>query len=374
MGIPSLKSGLTGGCAITDKTENRKPDTPTILIVVLRYIGDVLVTTPLALSIKTAYPEAEIDYLVFAGTDKAVLKNPLIRTIYTIPRKGTSFRFLLSLFRRYDLALAANPSDRTVIAAAVAGKRSVGLIYNLKKEWWKRVVLDSSSICYNRFHVVTAMLSLARDIGISPMPRAVMGFDDNDLAFARANISAKRFILIHPYSMKRCKYWPAENWGKLAALIHEDTDCTAVFTATPSPEDKGFLEEILSFSPRDVMTFSCDLNQFAAALKDCAAYVGIDTAATHMAAALDAPTIALYGPTLTRYWGPWPNECEEPSPFAANKGIQRKGYVTVVQKDWECVPCNKEFCRITKRGRIECLEAISPEEVLQEIISRLKLH
>lgn len=371
MGTPSWKNGVTGDCVISEITEKIMSPT-SVLIVSLRYIGDVLVTTPLALSLKTAFPEAEIDYLVFAGTDKAVLKNPLIREIHTIPRKGTSFRFLLSLFRRYDMAVAAYPSDRTVIAAAVAGKRSIGLIYDSKREWWKRVILNACSNCDDRFHVVSAMLSLASNIGVSPIPSAVMGFDDDDLAFARANILSDRYILIHPYSMKRCKYWPAESWGKLASLIHEDTDYTAVFTATPSPEDRGFLEEILSFSPRDVITFTCTLNQFAAAVMDCAAYIGIDTAATHMAAALETPIIALYGPTLTRYWGPWPNGCKEQSPFAANKGIQRKGYVTVVQKEWECVPCNKETCRISNRNKMECLEAISPEEVLQEIKSRLQ--
>jgi heptosyltransferase III len=353
-------------------SERIKPIAPSILIVSLRYIGDVLVTTPLLLSLKTAYPDGSIDYLVFAGTEKAVLKNPLVRNIITMPRKGTSIRLLLSLFRRYDIALAANPSDRSVIAAAVAGKRSIGLVYNLKKEWWKRVVLNGFSICYNRFHVVTAILSLAHNLGIPPIPSGVMGFDGRDTTFARETIAAKRYILLHPYSMKRCKYWPAESWGKLAELIHEHTDCRAVFTATPSEEDNAFLEEVLSLSPQDVVKFPCNLNQFAAALGDCAVYVGIDTAATHMAAAVDAQTIALYGPTLTRYWAPWPNGCEEPSPFAANRGIQRKANVTVVQKDWDCVPCNQEFCRISNRGRMECLEAISPEEVLREIIRMLK--
>ena len=216
------------------------------------------------------------------------------------------------------------------------------------------------------------MLSLASKLGIPAIPRAVMGYDRDDVAFARDAISSDRYVLMHPYSMKHCKYWPAEHWGKLAALIHDQIGCTAVFTATPAPDDKAYLDQILSFAPRDAVTFPCNLNQFAAALKDCIAYVGIDTAATHIAAAIEAPTIALYGPSLTRYWAPWPNGCEESSPFAANKGIQRKGYITVVQKEWDCVPCNMETCRISTRDKMECLEAITPEEVLREIISVLK--
>jgi heptosyltransferase-3 len=348
------------------------PGTSSILIVALRYIGDVLVTTPLALSLKTAFPDAKIDYLVFAGTEKAVRKNPLVRKVITLPRKRKSIGLLCSLFRSYDLAVAAYPSDRTAIAAAIAGKRSVGLIYDWKREWWKKLILHDYCFCDDRMHVVPAVLTLTRALGIAPIPRVSMAYDDDDVAFARKNIHAERYILLHPYSLKRCKYWPAECWGRLAALIHEHTDCTAVFTATPAHSDNVYLEEILSFAPHDVLTFPCDLNQFAAALKDCAAYVGIDTAPTHIAAAVEAPTIALYGPIPTRYWAPWPNGCEEQSPFAANKGIQRKGHITVVQKEWDCVPCDKETCRISTRDRMECLEAITPEEVLQEIISRLK--
>jgi heptosyltransferase III len=372
MVIHSSKSGLTGDCAITDMTDKGKPGASSILIVSLRYIGDVLVTTPLALSLKTAYPDTAIDYLVFAGTDKAILKNPLVRNIITIPRKGASIRLLLSLFRRYDLAVAAYPSDRTVIVAAVAGKRSIGLIYNERKKWWRRIILSRYSICDDRLHVVSAMLSLARILGVPSMPRAVMGYDGDDVVFASKAISSERYVLLHPYSMKRCKYWPADHWGKLAGLIHAQTGCTAVFTATPVAGDNAYLDEILSFAPRNVVTLPCNLNQFAAALKDCTAYVGIDTAATHIAAAIEAPTIALYGPSLTRYWAPWPNGSEEESPFVANRGVQRKGCVSVIQKDWDCVPCNMETCRISTRDKMECLEAITPEEVLQEIISWLK--
>lgn len=109
------------------------------------------------------------------------------------------------------------------------------------------------------------------------------------------------------------------------------------------------------------------INQFAAALKDATAYVGLDTATTHIAAALDKQTIAIYGPTLTRYWAPWPNGCDEKSPFSVNKGVQRKGTVTVVQKDWPCVPCNRNECRISDRGRMECLYQLTPDEVFHEL-------
>lgn len=346
------------------------------MIVCFRFIGDVLVTTPLAVSIKQAIPDATVDYLVFEGTEGVLLNNPLIRNVITVPRKGSNANVLLSLFRSFDVALAAYPSDRTLIAARFAGKYAIGLIYDGKQAWWKKALLSAYSGCNDRRHIVPNILSLLAPLGIVPVPRMATGCNDQDLAFARATMTAEKYVILHPYSRNHCKYWPAEKWGKLAALIHEQTNCKAVFTTTPDPADRSYLQKVLAEAPPDVIIFSepCSLSQLAAAIKDCVAFVGIDTVVTHMAAALEVPTIALFGPSLTRYWGPWPNGCTEQAPFSDGGGTQQKVKITVLQKDWDCVPCNREECAISTRNVMECLEAITPEEVFKELLSNVARH
>ena len=300
--------------------------------------------------------------------------SPLIRNVITVPRKGSNAAVLHSLFRRYDLALSAYPSDRTLLAAAIAGKYSIGLIYDGKDAWWKKILLSAHRFCNDRRHVVANILSLLEPLEIAPVPRVAMGYDDNDLTFAGTITPVRRYIILHPYSRNSCKYWPAENWGRLAGLIQEQTDCEAVFTTTPDQADRLYLKEILAAAPHDVLTFkeACTLGQLAGVIKGSAAFVGIDTVVTHMAAALEVPTLALFGPSLTRYWGPWPNGCREFSPFAAKNGVQRAGSVTVIQKDWPCVPCNKETCSISTRGKMECLEKLTPDEVFDELKNLLE--
>ncbi len=78
------------------------------------------------------------------------------------------------------------------LAAAIAGKRSVGLTNGLRKEWWKYLILDNHHVCYDRIHVVSNMLMLLRMLGIEPIPRVVMGYDDSDTAFAREYIPFQR--------------------------------------------------------------------------------------------------------------------------------------------------------------------------------------
>jgi heptosyltransferase-3 len=351
-----------GDCVISDISFKYGPS-PTFLIVCFRFIGDVLVTTPLAYSIKQAIPDAVIDYLVFQGTDKVLAKNPFIRNVLVVPRDRSNVKVLFSLWKKYDVALAAYPSDRTIVASAIIGKKSVGFIYNNSADFWKQVVLGTNVIYNHSMHVVWNMLSLLEPLGIPMLPRISMGYDKSDISFARRQITTIHYVLIHPYSMKQYKYWPAQHWGELAYLIQEHTGCSAVFTETPAREDKAYLKEILSHSPDTVTTFACNLNQFAAALENCTAYIGVDTGATHIAAAQNVRVFALYGPSWTKYWAPWPNDTKDNSPFDRNRGIQKVSNVTVIQKDWECVPCNQETCRISSCNKTECLEKMSVEEV-----------
>jgi heptosyltransferase-3 len=348
---------------------NSRSSPPSYLIVCFRFLGDVLVTTPLALSIKTAQPDAIIDYLVFKGTEKVLEKNPYIRNVITISRDSAGLGTLLSLFRKYDFAIAANPSDRTVIFAAFAGKYSVGLSHAIKKEWWKGLILDAHQVCYERIHVISNILMLLSSLGITPIPRVVMGYDDTDVVFAQKAVPFARYVILHPYSMKEYKYWPSEHWARLAEMIQKQTDCVPVFTRIPEAEGNVYLEQIRKAAPQGIKVIDsiCSLNQLAAIIKGSTAFVGIDTVVTHMAAALDTPTVAIFGPTWTRYWAPWPNDSLNLSPFLQNKDVQHKNNITIVQKNWLCVPCNMETCRISSRAATECMEELTAEEIFIEL-------
>lgn len=366
-----LKKNLSAGrCAIFESSLPN--NSPTFLIVCFRYLGDVLVTTPLALSLKEAYPDSTIEYLVFRGAENILANNPLVSRVIAVPKDRSNIGTLLSMYRKYDVAFAAYPSDRTLIAAALAGKRSVGLTYDHHPGlWWKKLLLSHRHSCDDRIHVVPTILSLLSPLGIPAIPRVSMRFSDDDQQTAAAVMQGEPYVILHPYSRNRCKYWPAERWGELAGLIRERTGFRAVVTRTPAPEDQAYLEQILAAAPAETEAFTepLPLGVLAAVIKRGRAFVGIDTAVTHMAAALEVPTIALIGPSLSRYWGPWPNGCQDPSPFIANRGIQRVGNVTLVQKEWECVPCNQESCSISSRGRMECLEAVTPHETLEELFA-----
>jgi len=85
------------------------PDNPRVLVVALRRLGDVLLTTPLIRSVKRAWPAASIDALVFAGTEGILSGNPDIAEVITLeqrPRVGETLALIRRLGKRYDLATA----------------------------------------------------------------------------------------------------------------------------------------------------------------------------------------------------------------------------------------------------------------------------
>jgi len=92
-------------------------------------------------------------------------------------------------------------------------------------------------------------------------------------------------------------------------------------------------------------------------------YVGPDTAITHLAVATGTPAVALYGPTDPRLWGPWPvggtNEI-----WQAAGTIQRRGNVWLVQNPLPCMPCQLEGCERRLDSESQCLDELSPQQVI----------
>ena len=83
------------------------PARPRILVVALRRLGDVLLTTPLIRSLRRAYPDARLELLVFADTAEILAGNPDIDAVITCPVRpsfGDSAALAWRMFRRYDLA------------------------------------------------------------------------------------------------------------------------------------------------------------------------------------------------------------------------------------------------------------------------------
>jgi len=351
-------------------TEIKIPgENSTFLIVSLRYAGDVLLSTPLARSIKKAIPLATVDYLVFNGLEGLLEKNPFVQKVHTMPVGSKINGQLSGLWKRYDYSIGTNPSDRTGIFTIGGGKTSVGFFRSSRNEFWKKWLLTHCRHYDDQKHVVPVILSQLKPLGISPVPKVTMEYDEDDLAFVRGIVGSDPFVIFHPYSRVGYKCWINGSWAELAMMVRSKLGMRAIFTISPVPTDKKIIEEIHTLSPHEIDSFgqSLSFSQLAAGISMSSGFVGVDNVVTHIAASMEVPTVGLFGPTWVHHWGLWPNGFEGELPYVKEGKVQRHGNIVVVQKDWPCVPCNREVCELTGTQSMQCMVQITADEVFEQL-------
>ena len=341
-----------------------------ILVVALRRLGDVLLVTPLIRSLKRAWPDAAIDALVFAGTEGILSGNPDLDSVVTMPARPSAletFALLRRLWRGYDLALSTQAGDRPTLFAWAAGRRSAGFVDPEKlAAHVKRRALDVAVPVAPTLHRVTEVLRLAQALGIAPIAEVVAPSP----AAPRAARDAAPYAVVHVAPKFRYKQWTEQGWRALAAGLAA-RGVRVVATGGPDVSERRYLDAVWAERPeverRDGTLAWAPL---AALLRDAAVYVGPDTAVTHLAAATGAPTVALYGPTDPRLWGPWPVGGLDPSWTAAGT-IQRRGNVWLIQNPLPCLPCQQEGCLRRLDSHSQCLDELPVAQVLEAVDAAL---
>jgi heptosyltransferase-3 len=340
------------------------PDRPRILVITLRRLGDVLLTTPLIRSLRRGFPNARIDMLVFAGTDGILEGNPDIDQVVTV-RHGATVGEILALIRRiglrYDLAISTQTGDRPTLLALVAALQRIGLVAATGGgRWWKCMALNRAVAANPRNHRVVELLRLATCLGIEPHTEVVCPGG----SLADRLLPAGPYAVIHANPMFRYRRWTDAGWHTLARALSK-RGMTIVATGGADAQERAYLDTLWGGADTPVQRLDGRLEwpELAGLLRGAALYVGADTSVTHLAAASGCPTVALFGPTDPRLWGPWPagGLTEAWSPAGS---IQCRGNVWLVQHALPCTPCQKEGCERHLDSYARCLDDLSVREVL----------
>jgi ADP-heptose:LPS heptosyltransferase len=154
-------------------------------------------------------------------------------------------------------------------------------------------------------------------------------------------------IGLHPGAGSRTKRWPLSNFVKLAGLLMRQGKHKLLIIEGPA--EAGLGREMIQAltSTETILAESVQLSLLAAILGHCAALVGNDSGIAHLAAGLRVPSIVLFGPTLPQHWSPL------------------GPHVVVLRNSQGCGAC------ILGCGDHACLENISVEEVMRNLLSRL---
>ena len=344
-----------------------------VLLVYPQRIGDVLLATPLARSIKQAWPEVQLDMLVFAGTEGVLENNGDIADVIVVsPRAGMieRFRQLQRLWRRYDVAVSALPTDRARIYCWAAGKKRVGVVQPLAKDRAKKWLLHQT-LNFDDLdtHTVSMGLRLTELLGIAPcfevVPPRVLAEKLKPLLARLGALGDAPFAVLHAYPKFRYKMWTEAGWIALVQALHA-RGLGVVLTGSAELAEMNYVEKIGRASPAGTLNLAGTLSlaETAELIRRADLYIGPDTAVTHIAAATGTPTVALFGPSNPVKWGPWPSTwAGDTSPWS-RVGSGRQGNVTLVQGLAACVPCMLEGCERQINSRSDCLETMTVGTVL----------
>lgn len=336
------------------------PAKPRILVIALRRLGDVLLTTPLIASLRKAWPEATIDALVFADTAGILAGNSDLNGVIPMPPRRTvtqSLALAARLWRGYDLAISTQSGDRPTFFAIIAGRVRVAPIEARATGDLKRRFLDRTLDLVPGVHRVEEMLRLADALGIDREPRLVP-----PRAGPFEGMPDGPYAVIHAAPMFRYKQWTASGWCDVAQTLRA-RGLTVIATGGPAADERAYLDDVWRGIDVQRMDGALSWAQLAGLLGKAKVFIGPDTSVTHLAAACGAPTVALFGPTDPRLWGPWPVGGLS-KPWADIGAVQQRGNVWLVQHAYPCTPCQLEGCERRLGSTSACLDALSPRQVM----------
>lgn len=381
-------------------------DIKKILVIKFRHIGDVLLSVPVFSALKENFPDAYISALVNSETKEVLTGNPIIDEILVFKRdikkmkpvkKYTKELAFLRIIRRkdFDLVVDLTSGDRAAIVSFMSGAR-----YRLAYDPWGTGFLGKKYL-YTHLtkkdrsqHMVLQNINVVRSFGINTNNLTVNFFMPDESRISARNILKEnninendKIVHLHPTSRWLFKCWKDEYMAEIISWL-VDMDIKVVVTSGPQEREIDKAKRILSlvssrFKVQDSRLLDLcgktTIKELAAISEASDLFLGVDSAPMHIAAAVGTPVIALFGPTGAFNWGPWDNtngsevrsQKLDETPYQKRNGIQILGMHTVIQKDWECLPCGKDGCNGSKVSK--CLEEITPVEIKHIIGNRLDI-
>ena len=368
-----------------------------VLFIATRQIGDVLVTTPLIQQARELWPEAEFHFLGYRGKLDMLKGNPNIAELIETsdrPGFGEYLSLFNRLFQRYDLAIVTQPSDRAYFYGLVAAFRRVGVLgghpqglteqdkakkskSDKQNAWKKAICLHTVDVDYFGQHVITEKLRLlevfyknVQDLFSKPI--SVVPPAGEALTPVIASQLRSPYVVVHPGPLTAYKRWPLAYWQTLVTWLTQQ-GWQVVLSASPAKQDLQLNQDIVSLldeaTRQNVVNAAGKLSipQARSLIQGAHLYIGVDTSITHLAAACNIPTVALFGPTPPSNFGPWPNGFIGKQPYQLRARTQTVGNVTILQGPGECVPCRKAGCEDRADSRSECLDLLEPNQVIEAI-------
>jgi heptosyltransferase I len=306
-------------------------DPESLLVVRLGAMGDIIHTLPAVTALRKALPNARIGWIVeerwaeLLGASNSPksgprsASRPVVDFVHPVNTKAwrksllsrETQRHVSSVLRevrnlKYEIAVDFQGALKSAVISRSAGARAVvGLDH--PRETPARI-LYSHRVATSKAHVVEQYHALAESVAgkTLPLPGVELPRDDQaeaDIAKKLAGIGGvKDFAIITPGTGWGAKQWPPERYGAVATALAAD-DLTPLINCGPGEE--ALAQSVQAASNGRAHLISCSIAELIALTRRARLFIGGDTGPLHLAAALQIPVVAIFGPTDPARNGPY---------------------------------------------------------------------
>lgn len=278
-----------------------------ILIVKTSSLGDVIHMLPALSDAVAAYPNLKFDWVVEEGFQEIPGWHSHVERVIPIAwrrwRKNLGQSWRDGQLQSFNKALRAEQYDKIIdaqglmksaVVACLAKGLRCGLDFTSARENFAALLYQRRYSVVFQQHAVTRMRKLLAAVLDYPLPDTQANYGIHRHFAANADFNPRRLVFFHGTTWET-KKWPEAYWQSLAKYCVD----AGFSIALPwgNEEERLRAENIATVSPQIEVLAKLPLKDLAALLTNSAAAVAVDTGLGHLAAALNVPTLSLYGPT-----------------------------------------------------------------------------
>jgi len=286
-----------------------------ILVVQLKRLGDVILTTPALNALRKIYPEAQITLLIDHHSAELAPAIADVNEVWTYNR-NKSFSLWLDLVRRgFDLCLDFTGNDRSALVSFLSkAAQRVGFSFVAKRATRSWVYTHLVQSAVREKHTVDHYTDLVRSLGDSSLAAGCVslrlpdGVERSAETLRREIGLPGRYFVVHPGSARPDKYWLADRWKAVITHAQDRLGIPCLITGGRNPAELQHIRDILAGTYHHSTIFNLagkvDFLLSAAMIRGGTLFVGVDTATAHLASAFRRPELVLFGPTNPFHWHP----------------------------------------------------------------------
>src|SRR5215831_1130164 len=285
-----------------------------ILLLQLKRIGDLILTTPAIAALRKNYPDAHI---TLAVSNECAELLPAISNVdhVLIARRNLRDVAMVSSVagKKFDYCIDFTRNDRSAFLTLLSGARRRVASYRVRDQSRTRARLytDLVGVRVRDMHTIDYSLALLEPLGIRTacsaphldLPRTAQQKAE---MLQRDRKITRPYVILHPGSARREKLWEPERWAEVIDLFGQNNDFDLVLTSGPSRDEQAHIAGITNRTRQKIMDFAgkTDLLSLAALIAQAQLLVTVDSAPVHLAAATHTPQVILFGPTNPFHWRP----------------------------------------------------------------------